>query len=102
MTLGLHWMAWLPPAEVFALCLVRCRLCRGLSFGEGVTLPLQASDAVHLGVDHPNVVRHAGRLLVGVPAPRPVELDDDGDLIGIVRKMVCSWDQCLHFNGQRS
>ena len=53
----------------------------------GVTLALQASDAVHLGVDNLNVVRHVGRLLDCVPAPRPWELDDDGGFIGLIRKM---------------
>ena len=46
-----------------------------------VILALQASDAVHLGVNDLNVVRHVGRLLDGVRALRPLELKDDGDLI---------------------
>ena len=53
-------------------------------------LALQASDAVHLGIDNLNVGPHVGRLLDGVPAPRPFQLDDDGDLIGLIRKILCS------------
>ena len=54
----------------------------------GVVLALQVSNAVHLGVDNLNVVRHVGRLLDGVPSLRPLELEDDGDLIGLFRKML--------------
>ena len=37
----------------------------------GVILALQASDAVHFGVDILSVVRHVGRLLGGVPSSPP-------------------------------
>ena len=52
----------------------------------GVILALQATNAVHLSVDNLNVVRHVGRLLDG--ASRPLELEDDGDLIIFIRKML--------------
>ena len=45
----------------------------------GVVLALQASDAVHVGS------------FDGVRALRPFELKDDGVLIGLIRKMICSW-----------
>ena len=70
-------MAWLYHAG--ALFLDLFRLFRGLSFS-GVILALQASDAVHLGVDILNVVRHVGRLLGRCSCtPHPLELEDDGD-----------------------
>ena len=49
-------------------------------------LALQATNAVHLGVDILNVVWHVGRLLDGSSGLRPLELEDDGDLI--MRKML--------------
>ena len=49
---------------------------------------MQASDAVHLRVDNLNVVRHVGRLMDGVRAPCPLELEDDGDLIGLIWKTL--------------
>ena len=67
MNLASLWMVRLPPVEVFALFLAPCRQCRGLSFGK-VILALPASDAVHLGVDSLNVVRHVGWLLGGTRA----------------------------------
>ena len=45
-------------------------------------------DAVHVGVDILNVVRHDGRLLDGLEVSRPVELDNDGDLLAFVREMI--------------
>ena len=54
----------------------------------GVVLALQATNAVHLGVDNIIVVRHAGRLLDGVSGARPLELVDDGDLIILIRKKL--------------
>ena len=40
----------------------------------GVILALQCSSAVHLGVDHLNVVRRVSRLLHGRVGRRPFEL----------------------------
>ena len=54
----------------------------------GVVLALQATNAVHLGVDNLNVVRHVGRLLNGLSSVRPLELMDDGDLIILIRKLL--------------
>ena len=47
----------------------------------GVIIALQATDAVHLGVDNLDVVRHVGRLLVVYVGSRLAELANDGDLI---------------------
>ena len=49
----------------------------------------QSSDAVHLGVDNLNVVRHVGRLLDGRPGSIPFELLKDGDLLLLVDRMLC-------------
>ena len=46
-----------------------------------VILALQASTAVHLGVDNLNEVRHVGRLLDGRRSSCPAELLHDGDLV---------------------
>ena len=54
----------------------------------GVVLALQATNAVHLGVDNLNVVRYVGRLLDGLSTIRPFELVEDGDLIILVRKLL--------------
>ena len=54
----------------------------------GVVLALQATNAVHLGVDNLNVVRHVGRLLHDLSSVRPLELVDDGDLIILIRKLL--------------
>ena len=54
----------------------------------GVVLALQATNAVHLGVDNLNVVRHGGRLFDGLSCVRPLELVDDGDLIDLIRKLL--------------
>ena len=51
-------------------------------------LALQASDAVHLGVDDLNVVRQDGRLLDGVWSSCPVELLNDGDLVMLVDRIL--------------
>ena len=53
-----------------------------------VTLALQASDAIHLGVDILNVVRLFGRLLDGVRSSRPAVLVNDGDLIVLIGKIL--------------
>ena len=59
-----------------------------------VVLALQATNAVHLGVDNLNVVRYVGRLLDGLSTIRPFELVDDGDLIILTRKLLSirGWD----------
>ena len=54
----------------------------------GVILALQADDAVHLGVDNLNVVRHVGRLLDGKIGSCPVELVKDGDLILLIDRIL--------------
>ena len=54
----------------------------------GVILALQASRAVHLGGDNLSVVRHVGRLLNCTHAFCLLELENDGDLIGLFQKMV--------------
>ena len=53
-----------------------------------VILALQSLDAIHPGVDHPDVVRQVGRLLDGVESSRPAELMNDGDLSILVRQML--------------
>ena len=53
-----------------------------------VILALQSSDAVHLGDDHPCVVRHVGRLLDGRQGSVPLELVNDGDLLLLVERML--------------
>ena len=54
----------------------------------GVTLALQSSGAVHLGVDNLGVVRHVGRLLDGRHGPVPFELVKDGDLLLLIQRML--------------
>ena len=49
---------------------------------------LQATNAVHLGVDNLNVVGHVGRLLDGSSGLRHQELEDDGDFILVIRKLL--------------
>ena len=53
-----------------------------------MVLALQATNAVHLGVNNLNVVRHVGRLLDGLSGVRPLELVDDEDLLILVRKLL--------------
>ena len=53
-----------------------------------VILSLQALDAVHGGVDNLNVARRVSRLCDGLEVPRPVELDNDCDLLALVREMI--------------
>ena len=79
---------------VFVLLLVLYSLSKGLSFGEGVILALQAAGRVHLGVDNLGVVRHVGRLLDGNVGSRPAELVKDGDLILLIGRMLRhrGWD----------
>ena len=88
MILVLLLMVCLLYVWVLALYLVLYRLFKGLSFGVCLLLALQATNAVHLGVDNLNVVRHVGRLLDGFSGVRPLELVDDGDLIILVRKLL--------------
>ena len=54
----------------------------------GVSLALQTSRAVHLGVDNLGVVRHVGRLLDGCRGPKPFELVNDGDLLLLIDCML--------------
>ena len=54
----------------------------------GVTLALQSSGAVHLGVDNLGVVRHVGRLLDGRRGSVPFELVKDGDLLLLLERML--------------
>ena len=54
----------------------------------GVVLALQATNAVHPGVDNLNVVGHVGRLLDGSSGIRPLERVDDVDLTILVRKLL--------------
>ena len=63
-------VVWVIPVEVFALCLVLFRLFRERCFGR-VILALQASRAVHLGVDDLNVVRHFGQRLARMSCVAP-------------------------------
>ena len=67
-----------------------CRLCSGLSCGEGegVIVALQSSDVVHVGVDNLGVVRHVGRLLDGCSRSPSFELVTDGDLLTLIRRML--------------
>ena len=80
-------MVRLPPAEGFAQFLVPLQTVQRAELLWGHPC-LQASDAVLLRVDDLNVVRHVGRLLDGGRALRPLELEDDGDLIGLIWKMI--------------
>ena len=75
-------VVWLNPVEVFALCLFLFRLFREQSFV--VILALQASTAVHLGVDNLNAVRHVARLLDSFRSFCPAELLNDGDPIMLI------------------
>ena len=72
---------------VLALCLGPLQTVQRAEFW-GVVFALQAANAVHLGVDNLNVVRHVGRLLKGLSNVRPLELVDDGDLIILIRKLL--------------
>ena len=40
------------------------------------------------GVDNLNIVLHVGRLLDGTRGSRPVELENDGDLLALLREMI--------------
>ena len=53
----------------------------------GVLLALQASDAIHLGVDNLYVVRQVGRLLDGVRSSCPAEVMHDGDPIMLIGRI---------------
>ena len=53
-----------------------------------VTLALQSSHTVHIGVDNLGVVRHVGRLLDGCSFAAPLELVTDGDLLILLRRMI--------------
>ena len=54
----------------------------------GVTLALQSSDAVYIGVDNLGVVRHVGRLLDDCSFATPLELVTDDDLLILLRRMI--------------
>ena len=58
---------------VLALCRGPLQTVQRAEFW-GVVLALQATNAVHLGVDNLNVVRHVGRLLNGLSSVRPLSL----------------------------
>ena len=73
--------------RVSVLSRTPCRLFRETKIWE-VILAMQALDAVHLGMDSLNIVRHVGRLLDGVERSRPDELENDGDLIALLREMI--------------
>ena len=49
---------------------------------------LQASDAIHLGVDNLDVVGQVGRLLDGVRSSWPAELLNDGDLAMLINRIL--------------
>ena len=53
-----------------------------------VVLALQASAAVHLGVDNLNGVRYVGRLLDGCRSSFPAEKLNDGDLIMLIDRVL--------------
>ena len=57
----------------------------------GVVLALQATSAVHLGVDNLNVVRHVSRILALSPGIRPFELFVDGDLVSLIANLLRKW-----------
>ena len=54
----------------------------------GITVTLQSSDAVHVGVDSFGVVRHVGRLLDDRSCSSPFELVADGDLLVLIRRIL--------------
>ena len=54
----------------------------------GVVLALRALDAVHVGVENLSVVGHVGLLPDGLEVLRLVELENDGDLLALVREMI--------------
>ena len=55
----------------------------------GVILALQAYSGIHIGIDNMNVLRGvAGLLSHGVPRS-PLPLMKDGDLLSIIRSMLC-------------
>ena len=54
----------------------------------GVILALQSSDAVHVGVDNLDVVRHIGRLLDDCFSATTLELVTDGDLLVLIPRML--------------
>ena len=54
----------------------------------GVSLALQSSHAVHLGVDNLGVVRYVGRLLDDRHGSTPFELVNDGDLLVLLQRML--------------
>ena len=83
----------LTPDGLSSSCLGFCSLLGPLQTVQraefwGVVLALQATNAVHLGVDNHNVVRYVGRLLDGLSIVRPFELVDDGDFIILIRKLL--------------
>ena len=54
----------------------------------GAVLALQATSAVHLGVDSLHVVRHVSRILACSPGIRPFELCVDGDLLSLIADLI--------------
>ena len=83
----------LTPDGLSSSCLGSCSLPGPLQTVQraefwGVVLALQATNAVHLGVDSLNVVGHVGRLLNGLSSVRSLEHVDDGDLIILIRKLL--------------
>ena len=54
----------------------------------GITLALQSSGAVHLGVDNLGVVRHVGRLLDDRRGHSPFELAKDGDPFLLIERIL--------------
>ena len=79
-------------ARVFVRFPDLSRLFRGLSFGRP-SLHSQSLDTIHLRVNNPDVVRDVGRLLDGVEHSRPVGLENDWDLIALVREMIDRWSE---------
>ena len=83
----------LTPGGLSSSCLGFCSLPGPLQTVQraefwGVVPALQATNAVHLGVDNLNVVWHVCRLLNDLSCVRPLELVDDGDLIILIRKLL--------------
>ena len=57
-----------------------CRQLSELSCGELFLLYKRA--------DYLNLIRHVGRLLDGLEVSRPFDLEDDGDLLALVREVI--------------
>ena len=86
MSWGLFWVApWIPAGVLFGTWSLQTVQRAELW---DVILAMPTLNAVHLGVESLNVVRHVGRLLDGVEHSRLVELENDGDLIARVRDKI--------------